>query len=270
MAKIKASSILEIVANKLGYSNKSNEFNLSEWYGFLNNEKKLIRLKFLSASDKDGNYNIHIKNDLECDNLHVVIQEAQEFNVFKLNNKDNKKTIKYSENNKQEEYLKKEPINLSYDNTIYESQEIEKINDTIYGIMKRVDDEIDIEVIKNLFEKGASCAYCGIKQDTIDKLDIKIKGNNQDNEDNFGLTSRNRGKKLEVDQIEPKKGYIKDNVILCCYWCNNAKSDTFIVDEFKPIAKGINEAWKIKLNKVWKDRGADIIDFDKIQFWKEE
>jgi len=39
---------------------------------------------------------------------------------------------------------------------------------------------------------------------------------------------------------------LSGNIALCCYWCNNAKTDTFMVKEFKEIARGINIAWNMK------------------------
>ena len=41
--------------------------------------------------------------------------------------------------------------------------------------------------------------------------------------------------------------YKLDNVVLACYWCNNAKTDEFSPNEFKEIARGINEVWKRRL-----------------------
>ena len=78
-------------------------------------------------------------------------------------------------------------------------------------------------------------------------LDEKLKENGISE---YGLTIRERGRKLEVDQINPKKGYTENNILLTCYWCNNAKTDTFFVSEFKDIARGINIAWNIKLKKL--------------------
>lgn len=54
-----------------------------------------------------------------------------------------------------------------------------------------------------------------------------------------------RGKRLELDRKDPSKKYDDlDNLVWCCYWCNNAKSNFFTDKEFKPIAMAIGEALK--------------------------
>ena len=97
-----------------------------------------------------------------------------------------------------------------------------------------------------------NCTYCGIALKQLIKL----------RESNKIYSKSGRGFSLELDRIDANNEYTKENCCMSCYWCNNAKTDEFSAKDFKGIAKGIN--------KVWKDRGADIIDFDKIQFWKEE
>lgn len=56
-----------------------------------------------------------------------------------------------------------------------------------------------------------------------------------------------RGKRLELDRRDPVKDYDElDNIVWCCYWCNNAKSNFFSEEEFIPIAEAIGEV----LNKI--------------------
>ena len=57
---------------------------------------------------------------------------------------------------------------------------------------------------------------------------------------------------LEIDRKSPNLEYTADNTVMCCYWCNNAKTDEYSADEFKIIANGIRKVWQerlIKLNK---------------------
>ena len=81
-----------------------------------------------------------------------------------------------------------------------------------------------------------SCHYCNISESEIEVLcnDGKIK------------TKRiySRGRTMEVDQVEPAAGYGIENIKLCCYWCNNAKTDEFTATEFKAIASAISTVWK--------------------------
>jgi len=90
-----------------------------------------------------------------------------------------------------------------------------------------------------------NCAYCGISMKQINEIKL--------------YTKRARGYSMEVDQKDPYGFYSDSNCVACCYWCNNAKTDEFTVSEFKEIARDINN--------IWRQRGADIIDFDKIEFW---
>ena len=85
------------------------------------------------------------------------------------------------------------------------------------------------------------CHYCGISEAQIEKLADKSKIK----------TKRfySRGKTMEIDQLDPEDGYNKDNIVLACYWCNNAKTDEFDEDEFKPIAKQIKKIWNKRLKK---------------------
>jgi len=51
---------------------------------------------------------------------------------------------------------------------------------------------------------------------------------------------------------------------MSCYWCNNAKTDEFFVDEFKEIARGINYAWQKRL-------GNEIVVFpEKSDIWNKD
>jgi hypothetical protein len=49
-----------------------------------------------------------------------------------------------------------------------------------------------------------------------------------------GKTSQGRGRGmwLEVDRKDPKGKYSSGNAVLCCYFCNNDKSDVFYGDEY--------------------------------------
>lgn len=79
------------------------------------------------------------------------------------------------------------------------------------------------------------CTYCRITDKDIEMLDNNGKI----------YTKRTRGFSMEIDRIEPNKEYSPDNCVLACYWCNNAKSDEFTLDEFiDHIGPGIQSVWK--------------------------
>jgi len=85
------------------------------------------------------------------------------------------------------------------------------------------------------------CYYCNIKESDIQSL-YKSK---------LLQTKRlsTRGFKMEVDRLSPNEGYVRDNIVLCCYWCNNAKTDEFSAEEFRPIGELIGQTLKNRLNK---------------------
>lgn len=88
-------------------------------------------------------------------------------------------------------------------------------------------------------EDDKKCFYCGITESEIELLN-----NHQP------LTKRLRGKNLELDRREPNLSYDDiDNLVYSCYWCNNAKTDTFTDKEFQEIGKVISSIWRKRLGK---------------------
>ncbi|MCG2703765.1 MAG: hypothetical protein L6366_05285 [Candidatus Omnitrophica bacterium] len=94
---------------------------------------------------------------------------------------------------------------------------------------------------KNKYGEDSSrercCFYCEIKETQIEEMFNEGKIN----------TKRiySRGMKMEVERKNPLVGYINGNIELCCYWCNNAKSDEFTEKEFSThMQKGIKAIWR--------------------------
>jgi len=42
---------------------------------------------------------------------------------------------------------------------------------------------------------------------------------------------------------------IMKNLVYSCYWCNNAKTDTFKYEEFLEIGKEIEKVWNKRLGE---------------------
>lgn len=110
----------------------------------------------------------------------------------------------------------------------------------IRNLRNRKCPHVDFDKFKDWFElRGQTCYYCSITPAEIAIL-----------EKDERMTKRNRGKKLEVERILPNEDYSNlDNLVSCCYWCNNAKTDTFTEVEFKKIGKVIGKIWKDRLAK---------------------
>jgi hypothetical protein len=87
------------------------------------------------------------------------------------------------------------------------------------------------------------CCYCGITEAEIARLI-----------DGGLLTTKRlskRGRHLEIERKDPNVCYDNfNNLSLACYWCNNAKTDTFTAEEFKSIGKAISQIWKDRLKEV--------------------
>ena len=90
--------------------------------------------------------------------------------------------------------------------------------------------------------KDETCSYCGISLAQIEELGKKGKLNNK--------RSDTRGYTLEIDRMLPNLEYSKKNCCMACYWCNNAKTDEFSPEEFKPIAEGIRKTWNERLKAI--------------------
>lgn len=89
------------------------------------------------------------------------------------------------------------------------------------------------------FEKG--CHYCGTRNDRSFEL-YQMRRNNLRLDATRG---GKRGRRLEIDRKNPFEPYDNlNNIVWGCYWCNNAKSNFFTGEEFKPIAKAIGEDLK--------------------------
>jgi hypothetical protein len=79
------------------------------------------------------------------------------------------------------------------------------------------------------------CHYCNISEPELYVLFELLKDKNK---------RPTRGKSLELERKVANSSYNDlDNLVLCCYMCNNAKSDFFGHEEFKPIGKAINQVW---------------------------
>jgi len=84
------------------------------------------------------------------------------------------------------------------------------------------------------------CHYCGVTEEELDELHKR------------GIKNKRttRGRTLEIDRKIPDEPYSNiENLTYSCYWCNNAKTDTFDEEEFKIIGKAIGMVWKQRLGK---------------------
>ncbi len=85
------------------------------------------------------------------------------------------------------------------------------------------------------------CAYCGTTNEISEALYKMQKNGTRPDATRGGK----RGKRLELDRVDPNKQYDElENIVWCCYWCNNAKTNFFTRQEFTPIAIEIGKSIK--------------------------
>ncbi|NCU31651.1 MAG: hypothetical protein EOM23_01650 [Candidatus Moranbacteria bacterium] len=73
-----------------------------------------------------------------------------------------------------------------------------------------------IKDFQNMLKTAKKCHYCNI---TKEEIDILI------NAGKLFKKHITRGWDFEIDRKNPSLEYSKENCVICCYWCNNAKTD---------------------------------------------
>jgi len=79
------------------------------------------------------------------------------------------------------------------------------------------------QLLKWYEEQNDSCHYCKVTQSDLDKIVEKRNGNLTLNQ----KTKRSKGT-LEIEKLDPSKGYTFENSVLACPFCNNAKSNLIL------------------------------------------
>lgn len=123
--------------------------------------------------------------------------------------------------------MKREELKKVYDG---KKQKREKRKDGSYKIIQGFVNSTFGEFLtwhqQSNFDQG--CWYCGLT-----------------NEESFQLYNMRphatrggkRGRRLEIDRKDPLQPYDNlPNLVWCCYWCNNAKSNFFSEEEFTFVA----------------------------------
>ena len=130
-----------------------------------------------------------------------------------------------------------------------------------YGLTKSLSTEIEIaRKVRRLFlrkkfitihlkdfnqwltKQNRNCFYCDITEQELDALFDILKEVNK---------RPNRGKTLELERKIADRPYDElNNLVLCCYMCNNAKSDFFSHEQFLTIGKAIKQVWQNILNPI--------------------
>jgi len=115
------------------------------------------------------------------------------------------------------------------------------------SILRNIINTRESEIIKNKFTidrnkfvmkfyRHKACAYCGSSVHDLVTF--------------YGMKNPKRGRGLswEIDRMDPRKPYEDNNYEFVCYYCNNAKADVFIGNEFcKTLGPAIGQTIKAAL-----------------------
>ena len=96
------------------------------------------------------------------------------------------------------------------------------------------DDFIDWYFNHELVNHELACHYCGLTEKESQELVMTgLITSNRFPQKGVISRGKNRAIWLEIDRLNPKGLYSRDNCVLCCYFCNNDKSDVFGGNEYK-------------------------------------
>jgi hypothetical protein len=92
-----------------------------------------------------------------------------------------------------------------------------------------VNDFIDFDDFLNWYnDQELSCNYCGLTEVESQEISIRsILTSNRFPQNGIIGQGKSRAVWLEVDRINSNGSYSRENCVLCCYFCNNDKSDVF-------------------------------------------
>jgi hypothetical protein len=96
-------------------------------------------------------------------------------------------------------------------------------------------DFVDFEEFNNWYSsKEKKCHYCGLREEECQEIVVTgvLKSNRFPQGGVLGR-GQSRGMWLEIDRLKPKGSYSIDNCVLCCYFCNNDKSDVFHGEDYR-------------------------------------
>lgn len=127
-----------------------------------------------------------------------------------------------------------------------EAAELNRLTSLYYSFKQRGVREFSKKEFLNWYSENVDlgCYYCGIEIEAqISIIESgKLSSNrffthkykNKSGEEKYGT----RGRSFEVDRKNPKGPYSIDNCVLCCYFCNNDKSDVFMSDQYLKFIGG--------------------------------
>lgn len=204
---------------------KSGQHYYTQFNGYNNNRVYTIKLRSMEQSGQIE-FSPYGAGE-QCEVLYKEIPLADDEKLNRIKNEIDQAKKNYSQSDW------KRLLDRSYDK--YKKYKNQDANKDDYR--KDFENKLPLNNFKNKFfdENIRLCVYCGIKEEQLSKICKQSK-------------RAGRGARLEYDRISDYNDYEIDNVVLACYWCNNAKTDEYSPNEFKEIARGINKIWNHRLS----------------------
>jgi 5-methylcytosine-specific restriction endonuclease McrA len=147
-------------------------------------------------------------------------------------------------------------------------KKIKELTESSVGQLKEFKDKYVFEKFPKIFPKEQfykmldikKCCYCGITEALIEKLIIRRQ-----------IKKKSiRGFKLEVERFNSNLEYTPHNCSMCCYWCNNAKTDEFTASEFWLVGKIIGTIWDKRFRDSRENNDAEEgISLDELETIKD-
>ena len=129
----------------------------------------------------------------------------------------------------------------------WEIQNSEFKNELLNDYKKHFDGVLGYDELVELFPENPNdrvCYYTGLSDSDLESLRHR----------KLIYTKRARGRIMEIDRINSNREYSKDNIVLACYWANNAKTDEFTIEEFTDeIGPGIRKIFQNRMRKKFGD-----------------
>ena len=79
------------------------------------------------------------------------------------------------------------------------------------------------------------CGYCDVPELLVEQLGLRTQVDQQ-------LT------RLGIDRLDSNTSYNISNIVLCCFACNKAKSNTFTTEEMTVIGFAVADVWEKRLS----------------------
>lgn len=107
-----------------------------------------------------------------------------------------------------------------------------------------VEISFDIDSLWSWYQKLEKvCFYCGLSEEEQFNL---INRNVVNSSRFFSSAKGKRGRHLEIDRKNPNGDYSESNCVLCCYFCNNDKSNVFHADQYFEFANPTERARQLR------------------------